>query len=190
MHPPFVECHAVQAFSVASNFDPKLMPREQNQIMLRKVCTVIKSRLSRLLNHHSSHSYDRKKHHTLLISIRRINIVHNVTNVEQHELFEINAGRPLPNVTPKRANMLAVVVEDVQSHFFQTTAATEATRHACQARFESPVGKRQHIPGKPPGERPLSFQEARTWRPIPLRANLLHQPVESLHERIRSGTHH
>ena len=28
VHPPFVECYAIQAFSIASDFDPKLMPKE------------------------------------------------------------------------------------------------------------------------------------------------------------------
>ena len=52
MHPPPVECYAIQAFSIASNFDHK----EQNQMMMRKVCTVIKFLLSRRLNPHSSYS--------------------------------------------------------------------------------------------------------------------------------------
>ena len=38
IHPPFVECYAIQAFSIASDFDPKLMPKIQNQITMRKVC--------------------------------------------------------------------------------------------------------------------------------------------------------
>ena len=33
-HSPFVECYAVQAFSTASDLDPKLMPKEKNQIMI------------------------------------------------------------------------------------------------------------------------------------------------------------
>ena len=40
----FVECYAYQAFSIAANFNPKLMPKEQNQITMRKVCIVIQSR--------------------------------------------------------------------------------------------------------------------------------------------------
>ena len=31
-HPPFAECYAIQAFSIASDFDPQLMPKIQNQI--------------------------------------------------------------------------------------------------------------------------------------------------------------
>ena len=53
MHPPSVECYVVQAFSIASDFDPKLMPKEQNQITMRKVCTVIQSLLSLRPNHYS-----------------------------------------------------------------------------------------------------------------------------------------
>ncbi len=113
----------------------------------------------------------REKHHTLLTLKRRKNVVHDVTNVEQHELFGINAGRPLPDGTPKRANSLALV-KGVQSRFFQITAAAEAIRHVFQARFEIPVGKGQRIPGKPPGERELVVQEVRTWCLIPLRTNL------------------
>ena len=30
IHPPFVECYAIQKFSIASDFDPKLMPKIQN----------------------------------------------------------------------------------------------------------------------------------------------------------------
>ena len=40
-HPPFAECYAIQAFSIASDFDPQLMPKIQNQITMRKVCIVI-----------------------------------------------------------------------------------------------------------------------------------------------------
>ena len=29
IHPPFVECFAIQSFSIASDFDPKLMPKMQ-----------------------------------------------------------------------------------------------------------------------------------------------------------------
>ena len=32
MHPPFAECYAIQAFHIASNLDPKLVPEEQDQI--------------------------------------------------------------------------------------------------------------------------------------------------------------
>ena len=32
IHPPFVECYAMQAFSIASDFDPQLMPKIQNQM--------------------------------------------------------------------------------------------------------------------------------------------------------------
>ena len=34
IHPPFVECYAIQTFSIASDFDPKLMPKIQNQITM------------------------------------------------------------------------------------------------------------------------------------------------------------
>ena len=84
IHPPSVECYAIQAFSIASDFDPQLMPKIQNQIAMRKVSIVIQSLPSRNPNHHSSYSQDRQKHHTLLILKRRKNVVHDVTNVEQH----------------------------------------------------------------------------------------------------------
>ena len=70
-------------------------------------------------------------------------------------------GRPLPDVTPNQVNLLTVV-EGVQSRFFQATTAVEAVEHVCQARFESPVGKSQHL-CKPPDEQELGgVQEART----------------------------
>ena len=50
----FVECYAVQAFSIVSNLDPKLTPKEQDQIPMRKVCTFIQSLVSCLSNHHSN----------------------------------------------------------------------------------------------------------------------------------------
>ncbi len=28
MHPPFAECYAIQAFSIASDFDSQLMPKD------------------------------------------------------------------------------------------------------------------------------------------------------------------
>ena len=50
------ECYAIQAFSIASDFDPQLMPKIQNQITMRKVCIVIQSLVSRRPNHHSGYS--------------------------------------------------------------------------------------------------------------------------------------
>ena len=69
------------------------------------------------------------------------------TNVEQHELFDIDASRSLPDKTLKRANLLAVV-EGVQSHFFHLSAAAGANRHICQTRHEGPVVKGQCIPSE------------------------------------------
>ena len=62
MHPLSVECHTVQAFSVASDFNPK----EKNQVTNRKVCTVIQSLVSHLPNHLLGHSEDHEKHYTFL----------------------------------------------------------------------------------------------------------------------------
>ena len=95
-HPLFVVCYAIQAFSIASDFDPRLMPKIQNQITMRKVCIVIQSLLSRRPNHHSSYGLDRDKHHTLLTLKQRKNVVHDITNVEQHELLGFDTTRPLP----------------------------------------------------------------------------------------------
>ena len=50
MHPPSVVCYAALAFSIGSDFGPKLMPKEKNQIAKRKICTVIQSLLSCLPN--------------------------------------------------------------------------------------------------------------------------------------------
>ena len=111
---------------------------------MRKVCALIQSLLSCRQNRHSTHRYDREKYHTLLTSIQRVNIVHDITNVEQNELFGVDAGRSLPDMA-----------EAVQSRFFLVTAAAEAIGHICQTCFECPVGKRQRIPCKPPGEREL-----------------------------------
>ena len=84
MHPPFVECYAVQAFSYASNLGPKLMSKEKNQIIIRKVCTLIQSLLLCCPNHHSGYSLDNEKHLRFLTFSQRINIVYNVTNIKQH----------------------------------------------------------------------------------------------------------
>ena len=105
-----------------------------------KVCIVIKSLVSRRPHHHSSYSQDREKHHTLLTLKRRKNVVHDVTNVEQHELFGLDAGRPLADVITKRTDSLAVV-EGVLSRFFQATAAASAIGHVCQARLVVQAGK-------------------------------------------------
>ena len=57
--------------------------------------------------------------------------------------------------------------------------------------FESPAGEGQRVSCKPPGNLELGIvKEGRTWRPIPLWANLLQRPAEPLHERIRTGPHH
>ena len=57
MYPPSVECYAVQAFTIASNFDPKRMPKEQNQVTTRKVSIVTQFLLSRRPNHHSNNQH-------------------------------------------------------------------------------------------------------------------------------------
>ena len=153
------------------------MKKIQNQITMRKVCTVIQSLVSRRPNHHSSYCQDREKHHTLLTMKRRKNVVYDVTNVEQHKLFAFDVSRPLLNVIPKRANSLAVV-EGVLNRFFQPTAAARDIRHVCQARFVVQVTKGQRIPCKLLGERELGVvQEARSWHPIPVRADLLRHPA-------------
>ena len=189
IHQPFAECYAVQAFSIASNLDPKLMPNEHDQIMMRTVCTVIQSLVSRLPNNHSSHSKDRKKHHTLLTLKHRINIVHDVNTVEQHELLGADASRPLLDATPEGANSLALI-QGVQSRFFYTTATVGTIRLVYHARSVSPVVEGQHISSKPPGERELSCSRSSSLVPIPLRANLLQQPAEALYQKILNGTHH
>ena len=127
-------CYAIQAFPIASDFDPKQMPKIQNKITMRKVCIVIQSLVSRRPDHHSGDSQDREKHNTLFTLKRRKKVVYDVTNVEQHEQFGFDASRPLPDVIPKRANSLAVV-EGVLSRFFQTTAVASTIGHVCQARL-------------------------------------------------------
>ena len=52
---------------------------------------------------------------------RSQNIVYDVTNIEQHELFEIDASCSLTDVTLERANSLAVV-EGIQNRFFHPSA--------------------------------------------------------------------
>ena len=138
IHPPFAECYAIQAFSIASDFDPQLMPKIQNQITMRKVCIVIQSLVSskspfglQLGSRETPHA----SHHET-----EENVVYDVTNVEQHELFGFDASRPLPDVIPKRADSLAVV-EGVLSRFFQATATARAIRHVCQARLEVQAAK-------------------------------------------------
>ena len=79
IHPPFVKCYAIQAFSITSDFDPQLMPKIQNQITMRKVCIVIQPLVSRCTNHYLGYSWDRKKHPTLLTLKRRKNVVYDVT---------------------------------------------------------------------------------------------------------------
>ena len=81
IQPSLVEWYAIQAFSIASNLVPKLMLKEQNQIPIRKVFTVINP------------FFCFSQITTLLTLIWRINIVLDVINVEQHELFGIYAGR-------------------------------------------------------------------------------------------------
>ena len=71
----------------------------------------------------------------LLTLKQRKNVVHDITNIEQHKLFRFDASRPLPDVIPERANSLAVV-EGMLSCFFQATATVSAVRHVCQARSE------------------------------------------------------
>ena len=163
------------------------MPKEQYQIMMRKLCIVIRSLLSWRPNHHSGYTKDREKHHTLLTLKRTQNLFHDVYNVEGHELFGFDASRPLTDVIPKRANTLAVV-EGVLSRFFQAPAAA---RTHLPGSLEVPAEKGQRVPCKPPGERELGVvQETRTWHPIPVRADLPRRPPVTFLERLQSGAHH
>ena len=109
MHPIFVGCYVVQAFSIAFDLDPKLMPEEKNQIMMRKVCAIIQSLLPHHPSHHSGYGSDHEKYYTFLTLPWRQNIVYEVTNVEQHKLFGIDASCVLSDVTQKQANLLTVV---------------------------------------------------------------------------------
>ena len=127
---------------------------------MKKVCTVIQYFLARRSDHHSGHSLDHDKHLMFLTT------VHDVTNVEQHQLLRIDSGRPLPDVTPKRADP-HVEVEGVQSRFFWATATPRVVGHVCQTSFEIPV-----VMGRL-GEQELVVQKARTWCPIPLGVYLL-----------------
>ena len=130
------------------------------------------------------------KHHTLLNRKRRQNVVYDVTNGEQHELLWFDASRPLPDVNPKRTNSLAVV-ESVLSRFFQTTAAESTVGLVCQASSEVQAEKEQRVLCKPPGERRLgTVQEARTWCPIPMGADLLRCPAAPFTGRVRGRAHH
>ena len=64
-------------------------------------------------------------------------------------------------------------------------------RHVCEAHFVVQAEKGKRIPNKSPGERELGVvQEALSWSPIPVRADLLRRPAAPLTERIRSKTHH
>ena len=71
----------------------------------------------------------RETHHTLLTVKRRKNVVYDVTNVEQHELFGFDASRPLPDVIPKRTDSLAVV-EGVLRPFLPSHCRSEGNQ-AC-----------------------------------------------------------
>ena len=139
----------VQAFSITSYFESKLMPKKHNQILMRKVCNVIQLLLHRLNNNYR-YRQDHEKHYTFITFIQRVNIVHDETNVELHELLWFNAGRPLPNVVPKRTDSLALV--GVQSRFLSVTAAAKAIGHVCQTRFENLAEKGQRVPCKLPSE--------------------------------------
>ena len=175
MHPPFVECYAVQAFSITFNFDStwweKFASSYNPFFYISQITIIATARIARNITRFSPW-------------YRGINIVHDIINVEQHKLFGINVAHQLHNVTPNRQTCL-------QSRFFQATAAAEAIRTLCQACFESPVSKGQCILCMLPGEQELKVvQEAWTWHPIPLRAYLFQQPAKPLHERIQSGTQH
>ena len=71
-------------------------------------------------NPHSGYSLNGAKHHTFLAFLQRY-IVNDVSNVELHKLFGIDASRPLFDVIPKRVEPLAVI-EGMNSRFFHTSA--------------------------------------------------------------------
>ena len=92
---------------------------------------------------------------TILTTVRiarTLHVSHPSTEAKHCPRFGIDASRPLSNVIPKRANPLAVV-EGVPSRFFHSSVAAEAIRYVCQACFQSPVSKGQHIPSEPSDER-------------------------------------
>ena len=175
--------------SIASDLDPKLIPKELYKIMMRKVYIIIQSLLSHRPNHHSGYSYDCVKHHTLLTLKRRQNIVYDVADVEQHELLGFDASRPLPDVIQERKNLLAV--EGSLSRFFHATTAASTIGHVCQASSEVQTEKGQRVPWKSPCERELRIvQKVRTWHPISMGADLLRRPAAPLTERVWSGANH
>ena len=92
-HPPFIECYVVQAFSITSDLFPKLMLKITNQIVIRKVCTVIQSLQSHRPDHYSSHSQDHEKHPSLHTCPWRINVVNVEGYVERQKLLGIDTSR-------------------------------------------------------------------------------------------------
>ena len=96
--------------------------------------------------------------------------------------------------TPRRdlkIDELARSIEGALSSFFQTTAVASTIEHVCQAHSEAQAEKGQCVLCKPPGVRELRIvQEAQSWRPIPMEADLLRCPAEPLTERVRGGAHH
>ena len=73
-HPPFAECYAIQAFSIAPDFDPQLMPKIQNQITMRKVCIVIQSFVSRRSNRDHPRTPSVHLHHCLRVVVHHANL--------------------------------------------------------------------------------------------------------------------
>ena len=122
IHPYFPECYAVQAFSIAFYINPKLMGKEKYQITIKK-------------NLH---------HHTILSFTSSKSPFSKDGNTICFSLFQRRAANslglmlscPLIDVTQKRADLLAIVIEGGLSH-----AAAGAMKQICHTCFERPVRK-------------------------------------------------
>ena len=130
----------MQAFSITSDFYPKLMLIITNQIVIRKVCVIIQPLQLHRPDHHLSHSQDDKKHPLFHTCPWRINVVNELEYVELHKVLVINVSSHLTDIVPKHPNSLAVE-EGMLVCFFETTVSVGAIGDFCYVRFEGHVSK-------------------------------------------------
>ena len=177
LHPPFVECYAVQVFSIASNLDPKLMPKEQYQITMRKVCIDIQFwlQLGSRETPHASHSGTVAKRCPRRNQRRATRAVW------------VRCEPLTPRCDPRKDEPAHSSRRRAQP-FLPSHCHSECNQTCLPGPLWSSSREETSVSCKPPIERELGIvQEARTWRPIPMEADLLPLPVVRLTERVRSG---
>ena len=191
MHPPSVECYAIQAFSIASDFDRPLADTWRNKsdhdeknLHLHTIPSFASSKspfYKQLGSRETPHASQ------LETEVKRC------PRRNQHRAARAAWVRCEPSTLrhDHKTDELARSSRRRVQPFLLSHCHSEDNRTCLLGPLCNSSRKEQRVPCKTTGEQELGIiQEARTWCPIPMRANFLHRLVELIHERIESRAHH